>query len=36
MAIQQQKLHLIKWLEEIDDIALIEQLNFLKNGQCKA
>lgn len=33
MNIQQQKLSLIKWFEEIDDIALIQQLLVLKNKQ---
>jgi len=31
--IQQQKLSLIKWIEEIDDLALIQQLHVLKNKQ---
>jgi len=33
MNIQQQKLSLIIWIEEIDDIALIQQFHALKNKQ---
>lgn len=30
--IQEQKQNLIKWIEEMDDIALIEQLNSIKRN----
>jgi len=30
--IQEQKQNLIKWIEEMDDIALIEQLNSIKKN----